>query len=130
MVSARASTILPVRIRPAAAVLGASLALGAVPALAARPTTEAQADAAALKASMVTAFKRQLPGVLIGNVVCVLPLNGVTFHCTAYTTAPKSHENIVFKVAATLHDNDAMSVTWRLTSHSCSDSVTHKPFAC
>src|ERR1700730_4091830 len=118
------------RIRSAGAALLALSVLGAAPAFAAKPKTEAQADAAALKASMVTSFKKQLPGVTIGNVVCVLPLNGATFHCTAYTTAPASHENIVFKVAATLHDNDAMSVTWRLTSHSCTDSVTHKPFKC
>jgi hypothetical protein len=117
-------------IRSAAAALLALLVLGAVPASAAKPKTEAEADAAALKASMVTSFKKKLPGVIIGNVVCVLPLNGATFHCTAYTTAPTSHENIVFKVAATLHDNDAMSVTWQLTSHSCTDSVTHKPFTC
>jgi hypothetical protein len=117
-------------IRSAAATLVALLALAALPAAAAKPKTEAQADAAALKASMVTTFKKQLPGVVVGNVVCVLPQNGATFHCTAYTTAPSAHENIVFKVAATLHDNDAMSVTWKLTSHTCTDSVTHKPFAC
>jgi hypothetical protein len=118
------------RIRSAAAAIFALFVLGALPALAAKPKTEAQADAAALKASMVTSFKKTLPGVIIGKVVCVLPQNGATFHCTAYTTAPASHENIVFKVAATLHDNDAMSVTWQLTSHSCTDSVTHKPFKC
>ncbi len=118
------------RIRSTGAVLFALLLLAAVPALAAKPKTEAQADAAALKASMIPTFKKELPGVSIGKVVCVLPLNGVTFHCTAYTTAPASHENIVFKVAATLHDNDAMTVTWKLTSHSCTDSVTHKPFKC
>ena len=119
-------------IRSAAAALLALLVLGAVPALAAKPKTEAQADAAALKASMVTSFKKskQLSVLTIGKVVCALPLNGATFHCTAYTTAPAAHENIVFKVAATLHDNDAMSVTWQLTSHSCTDSVTHKPFKC
>ena len=117
-------------IRSAAAVFLALLVLGAVPAFAAKPKTEAQADAAALKASMVTSFKKKLPGVIIGKVACVLPVNGASFHCTAYTTAPASHENIVFKVIATLHDNDALSVTWQLTSHSCTDSVTHKPFKC
>jgi hypothetical protein len=118
------------RLRLSASVLLALLVLGAGTAGAAKPKTEAQADAAALKASMIPTFKKELPGVRIGNVVCVLPLNGATFHCTAYTTAPASHENIVFKVAATLHDNDAMTVTWTLTSHTCTDSVTHKPFKC
>jgi hypothetical protein len=119
-------------IRFAGAALLALLVLGAVPALAAKPKTEAQADAAALKASMVKTFKntKSLAGVKIGKVVCVLPKNGATFHCTASTTAPSAHEDIVFKVAATLHDNDALSVTWKLTGQSCSDSGTHKSIQC
>ncbi len=118
-----------------AALLGALLLLGTVltgAALAAKPLTEAQADAAALKKSMVKKFKATpaLHGVNIGKVVCVLPKNGVVFHCTVDTNAPASRENIVFKVAVTLHDNDATSVTWQITSQACSDSKTHAKIAC
>ncbi len=117
------------------ALLGALLLLGTTAssaALAAKPLTEAQADAAALKKSMVKKFasSRALRGVTIGTVVCVLPKNGAVFHCTADTSAPASRENIVFKVAVTLHDNDATSVTWRITSQACSDSKTHAKIAC
>lgn len=113
--------------------LTAGIVLGApVGAFAAKPLTEAQSDALALKTSMVKSFKAtpQLRGVKIGNVVCVLPLNGATFHCTVHTSAAAAHEDIVFKVAATLHDNDATSVTWKVTSQSCTDSGTHAKIAC
>jgi hypothetical protein len=101
-------------------------------ALAATPKTEAQSDALALKASMTKSFKTsaQLRGVNIGNVLCVLPANGSTFHCTVHTSAAAAHEDIVFKVAATLHDNDATSVTWKVTSSSCTDSGTHARISC
>jgi hypothetical protein len=107
-------------------------ALAAAPALAAKPQTQAQYDAAALKVSMVKKFKStaSLKSVVIGKVVCVLPKNGATFHCTANTSSKPAHEDLVFKVAATLHDNDATSVTWTMTSVSCSDSTTHKKLAC
>ncbi len=106
--------------------------LGSSTAIAAKPKTEAQAYAAQLKGSMVKKFKAtpQLRGVKIGKVVCVLPKNGAVFHCTADTNAPASRENIVFKVAVTLHDNDALSVTWKITSQACSDSKTHAKLAC
>jgi hypothetical protein len=108
------------------------LLLGAPAALAAKPLTEAQADAVALKASMVKKFKSTpaLRGVTIGKVVCVLPKNGVVFHCTVDSNAPASRENLIFGVAVTLHDNDATSVTWRVTSQACSDSKTHAKIAC
>jgi hypothetical protein len=118
----------------AASILSIALvaALATTPALAAKPQTEAQYDAASLKASMVKKFKNtaSLKSVVIGKVVCVLPKNGATFHCTADTSSKAAHENLVFKVAATLHDNDATSVTWSMTSVSCTDSTTHKKITC
>ena len=115
-----------------AALLAGLFLLGSSAAVAAKPKTEAQADAAQLKASMVKKFKATsgLRGVKIGKVVCVLPKNGAVFHCTADTNAPASRENIVFKIAVTLHDNDATSVTWQITSEACSDSKTHAKLAC
>lgn len=117
--------------RVAALVAGLFL-LGSSAALAAKPKTEAQADAAQLKASMVKKFKHtsSLSSLAIGKVVCVLPKNGATFHCTAATSSKKFREDIVFKVAVTLHDNDATTVSWTFTGQSCSDSVTHKKIAC
>jgi hypothetical protein len=110
----------------------ALLAVGSIPAMAAKPKTEAQAYAAQVKASMVKKFKNTsgLSGLKIGKVVCVLPKNGVTFHCTAHTSSAAQHENVVFQVAATLHDNDAMTVSWVMTSHTCTDSRTGKKLAC
>jgi hypothetical protein len=95
-----------------------------------KPLTQKQYAEKTLKLSMVTYFKKtpQLSGVKIGKVDCVLPKNGVTFHCTVHTSAPKAHENIVFKLAAPLHE--VGTVTWTMTSHACTDSGTHKALAC
>ena len=112
--------------------MGAAFLTCVSAAAAAKPKTEAQADAAAIKASMAKTFAhtKSLQGLKIGKVICVLPKNGATFHCTAYTNSAAAHEDIVFKIAATLHDNDATSVTWRMTSDACSDSTSHAKIAC
>lgn len=112
------------------ALLATLVALGLVGASAAapKPKTQTQAIEQTLKVSMTKSFKKQLPGVVIGKLVCVLPKNGVVVHCTVHTSAPKNQENIVFKVTATLHDNGTIS--WTSTSHSCTDSKTGKPFKC
>ncbi len=115
-----------------AALLAGLFLLGTSAAVGAKPKTEAQADAAQLKASMVKKFKATpaLHGVKIGKVVCVLPRNGAVFHCTADANAPAARENIVFEVAVTLHDKDATTVTWQVTSEACSDSKTHAKLSC
>ena len=97
-------------------------------ALGAKPLTQKQYAELKMKQAMTQWAKKSVPGLQIGAASCVLPKNGVVIHCTVQSTAPKYNENIVFKVKETLHDIG--TVTWVVTSKTCSDSKTHKTFAC
>jgi hypothetical protein len=97
-------------------------------AMAAKPLTQKQYAELRMKQVMTAWAKKNVPGLQIGAAACVLPKNGVIIHCTVQSTAPKYTENIVFKVKETLHD--VGTVTWVVTSKVCSDSKTHKTFAC
>jgi hypothetical protein len=97
-------------------------------ALAAKPLTQKQYAELKMKQALTAWAKKSVPGLQIGAASCVLPKNGVIIHCTVQSTAPKHNENIVFKVKETLHDIG--TVTWVVTSKTCSDSKTHKTFAC
>jgi hypothetical protein len=93
-----------------------------------KPKTQAQAVEMSLKTSMIATFKKEKLALTVGKVTCVLPKNGAVVHCTAAATGPPAdHEDVVFKVAATLQDSG--KITWTAT-HTCSDSKTHKPFKC
>jgi hypothetical protein len=117
------------RLAEAGLVVGMMALVGSGSALAAAtPKTQAQAVEVSLKTSMTAAFKKEKLALTIGKVTCVLPKNGAVVHCTADATGPPAdHEDVVFKVAATLRDSG--QITWTAT-HTCSDSKTHKPFKC
>jgi hypothetical protein len=107
----------------------ALIALGAAgQAMAAKPLTQKQYAELRMNQVLTQWAKQKVPGLQIGAASCVLPKNGVIIHCTVQSTAPKYNENIVFNVKETLHD--VGTVTWVVTSKTCSNAKTHKTFAC
>jgi hypothetical protein len=98
-------------------------------ATAAYPKAAVQDAEAKMKASFTSWAKKNLAGTTVGKVTCVLPENGVVVRCTVHVSAAKRyHENIVFQVKETLHDDG--TVSWVATSHKCTDTRTGKPFSC
>ncbi len=97
-------------------------------AMAAKPLTQKQFAELRMKQALTGWAKKNVPGLQIGAASCVLPKNGVVIHCTVKSTAPKYRENILFKVTETLHE--VGTITWVVTSKTCSDSKTHETIAC
>jgi len=94
-------------------------------ALAAKPLTQKQFAEQRLKVEMTAWAKKNIPGLEIGKVTCVLPRNGNVVHCTVASTAPKYRENITFQVREVL--SQAGTMTWTATSRKCTDSKTGRP---
>jgi hypothetical protein len=111
-----------------ALVLIAAALLAPLPGLAAKAPTQKQYAEQKLKAAMTAWAKKNVAGLRIGTVSCVLPLNGNVVHCTVHASAPRSRENIVFTVRETLTQLGAMK--WAVTSDACSDSKTGQKLSC
>ena len=117
--------------RRLSAALAAAAALAAVPppaALAARPASQRQQAERALKAAMTAWARKNVHGLEIGAVSCLLPRRGDVIHCTVRTAAPAYHEAIVFQIRETL--SAAGTMTWLATSKACRDTQTGRAIAC
>ena len=110
----------------AAAALLAAAAATAVQA--ARPAARRHEAERALKAAMTAWARKNVHGLEIGAVSCVLPARGAVIRCTVRSTAPGYHEAIVFQVRETLSASGTM--TWLATSKACRDTQTGRAIAC
>jgi hypothetical protein len=79
-----------------------------------------------LKASMVTAFKKQAPSLKITTVTCKLPTNGTTAHCKANFTAGTVKG--YYPVAATILASGKLK--WTASSPKCFNAKTGKAISC
>jgi hypothetical protein len=109
----------------AAALLAAVLAPVA---LGARPALQRQQAERALKTAMTAWAHRNVRGLEIGAVSCILPRSGNVIHCAVKTAAPTYHEVIVFQIRETLSASGTMS--WIATSKACRDTQTGRAIAC
>jgi hypothetical protein len=116
------------RMRLAVAAIAAVVLVPAGAAAAAYPRADVQYANKTMKASFTAWAKKNLPGTTVGKVSCVLPTSGSVIRCTVHVSAPKSRENIVFKVNGTLHETGQLS--WVATSHACTDSKTGAKLTC
>ena len=110
----------------AVAALLAAVVAAAAPA--ARPVSQRQEAERALKAAMTAWARKNVHGLEIGAVSCLLPRRGDVIHCTVRTAAPAYHETIVFQIRETL--SAAGTMTWLATSKACRDTQTGRAIAC
>jgi hypothetical protein len=90
--------------------------------------TPAQVFANQLQVKIEPVFHKQVPGLLLATVTCVLPTNGNVVQCQAHFSDPSAGANVVYGIKATLKDSGVL--TWTTTTHSCTNAKTGKKLAC
>jgi hypothetical protein len=105
-------------------------AVGAVwsaPALGYTPAQNA-AFAKKLALEIKPSFHSKAPGLVLGQVTCVLPQSGTVVKCKAHFSDKSANANIVYVINAKLTDSG--TIKWTTGTHSCTDAKTGKTLSC